>query len=109
MAIVRLKPGHVQPVWAGHPWVYAQAIDRVEGKPTKGDEVSVVDPRGHLLGRGLFSPRCALPVRILVRDADTPLGAEFFRERIARAAARRRDLGLPSESSSASTSTSRDT
>ena len=40
LATVRLKPGHVQPVWAGHPWVYAQAIDRVEGGATRGDEVA---------------------------------------------------------------------
>ena len=46
MAIVRLKPGHVQPVWAGHPWVYAQAIDRVEGKPGAGDEVTVARVAG---------------------------------------------------------------
>ena len=31
MPTVRLKPGHVQPVWAGHPWVYAQAIDASRG------------------------------------------------------------------------------
>jgi 23S rRNA (cytosine1962-C5)-methyltransferase len=104
MAIVRLKPGHVQPVWAGHPWVYAQAIDKVEGKPTKGDEVSVIDPRGNVLGRGFFSPGSAIPVRILVRDAETQLDAAFFRERISRAAARRRDLGLPSASATAATS-----
>jgi 23S rRNA (cytosine1962-C5)-methyltransferase len=103
MAIVRLKPGHVQPVWAGHPWVYAQAIEKIEGKPTKGDEVSVIDPRGNVLGRGFFSPGSAIPVRILVRDAETQLDAAFFRERIARAAARRRDLGLPSASATAAT------
>src|SRR5580700_143343 len=97
MAIVRLKPGHVQPVWAGHPWVYAQAIEKIEGKPTKGDEVSVIDPRGNVLGRGFFSPGSAIPVRILVRDAETQLDGAFFRARIERASARRRDLGLPSD------------
>ena len=55
-AVVRLKPGHVQPVWMGHPWVYAQAVDRIEGGATAGAEVSVVDPQGNLLGRG-FSRR----------------------------------------------------
>jgi 23S rRNA (cytosine1962-C5)-methyltransferase len=98
MATVRVKPGHVQPVWAGHPWVYAQAIERVEGKPAAGDEVSVVDPRGNLLGRGFYSPGSAIPVRILVRDAETRLDATFFKARVERASARRRDLGLPSAS-----------
>jgi 23S rRNA (cytosine1962-C5)-methyltransferase len=94
---VRLKPGHVQPVWVGHPWVYAQAVDRVEGGATAGDEVSVVDPRGNLLGRGFYSPGSAIPVRLLVRDATTRLDAAFFRARLERALALRASLGLPSE------------
>jgi 23S rRNA (cytosine1962-C5)-methyltransferase len=97
MSTVRLKPGHVQPVWAGHPWVYAQAVERVEGGATAGDEVSVVDPRGNLLGRGFYSPGSAIPVRLLVRDATTRLDASFFRSRIERAIALRTVLGLPSE------------
>jgi 23S rRNA (cytosine1962-C5)-methyltransferase len=96
-ATVRLKPGHVQPVWAGHPWVYAQAIERVEGGATAGDEVSVVDPRGNLLGRGLYSPGSAIPVRLLVRDAKTRLDPAFFRARLERAVAARASLGFPSE------------
>ncbi len=95
MPIVRLKPGHVQPVWAGHPWVYAQAIERVEGGATAGDEVSVVDPRGNLIGRGFYSPESAIPVRILVRDATTHIDGALFRARVDRALASRVALGLP--------------
>src|SRR5580658_7536792 len=95
MPTVRLKAGHVQPVWAGHPWVYAQAIDRVEGGAIAGDEVSVLDPRGNLLGRGFYSPGSAIPVRILVRDATTRLDAAFFRVRVGQALAGRAALGLP--------------
>jgi 23S rRNA (cytosine1962-C5)-methyltransferase len=97
MPIVRLKPGHVQPVWAGHPWVYAQAIDAVDRGTTAGDEVSVIDPRGNLLGRGFYSPGSAIPVRLLVRDGQTQLDAAFFRERFERARALRASLGLPSD------------
>jgi 23S rRNA (cytosine1962-C5)-methyltransferase len=97
MPTIRLKPGHVQPVWAGHPWVYAQAVERVEGGATAGDEVGVVDPRGNLLGRGFYSPGSAIPVRLLVRDAKTRLDGAFFRAKVARAVAARVALGLPSE------------
>src|SRR6516165_7338595 len=100
MPTVRLKPGHVQPVWAGHPWVYAQAIDRVEGGATEGDEVAVTDPRGDLLGRGFYSPKSAIPVRLLVRDATTPIDGAFFRSRISRAIASRAALALPSDGTS---------
>ncbi len=93
MATVRLKPGHVQPVWAGHPWVYAQAIERVEGA-SRGDEVTVLDPRGNFLGRGFYSAGSAIPVRILVRDETTPIDTAFFRARFERALAARELAGL---------------
>ncbi len=96
-ATVRLKPGHVQPVWMGHPWVYAQAVDRVDGGALAGEEVRVVDPRGNLLGRGFYSPGSAIPVRLLVRDDTTRLDAGFFRARIERALRLRASLGLPNE------------
>jgi 23S rRNA (cytosine1962-C5)-methyltransferase len=97
MPTVHLKAGHVQPIWAGHPWVYAQAIDRVDGGATPGEEVEVVDPRGNLLGRGLYSPGSAIPVRLLVRDGRTRLDAAFFRSQVERALALRASFGLPSE------------
>lgn len=90
-----LKPGHIQPVWAGHPWVFAQAVGRVEGEPTPGDEVVICDPQGEPLGRGLYSPRSALVARLFTRDAARPLDEAFFEERLRQALARRRLLGLP--------------
>lgn len=84
----------MQPVWAGHPWVYAQAIDRVEGGATRGDEVSVVDPRGNVLGRGFYSPSSAIPVRILTRDPKVVFDTGFFREKLTRAFEVRASLGL---------------
>jgi 23S rRNA (cytosine1962-C5)-methyltransferase len=93
---IHLKPGHVQPVWAGHPWVYAQAVERVEGGATAGDEVRVVDPRGNLLGRGFYSPMSAIVTRVLVRDDKTRLDGRFFHERIGRADAWRKQIDLPS-------------
>src|ERR1700722_10783635 len=94
---VKLKAGHVQPVWAGHPWIYAQALEWVEGGAVAGDEVTVLDPHGTLLGRGFYSPGSAIPVRLLVRDSVTQLDLAFFRSRLERAVELRRSLGLPGE------------
>ena len=41
-----MRAGHVQPLWAGHPWVFQQAIERIEGTATPGADVLVVDPNG---------------------------------------------------------------
>lgn len=95
MPTVTLKPGHVRPVWSGHPWIFAQAIARIEGGAVAGDEVTVVDPSGNVLGRGLYTPRSAIPVRMFTRE-DAPIDGALFRRRIERAIAHRRDLGLPS-------------
>ena len=98
---ITLKAGHVQPVWAGHPWVYAQAVASLEGGARPGDEVVVRDPRGTFLGRGFYTPGSAIAVRILLRDETTPVDGELFRERIARALARRAELHLPSADTNA--------
>lgn len=95
-AVVKLRPGHVQPVWTGHPWVFAQAIDSIDGTPQAGDVVDVVDPKGSMLGRGLWSPGSSVPVRIYTRR-DEEIDVRLFEERFDRALALRRDvLHLPS-------------
>lgn len=97
MAKVTLRAGRVQPVWAGHPWVFAQAVDRVDGAPAAGDAVEVVDPKGKLLGRGFWSPSSAIPVRIVTRSPDEPLELPALTSRVETAVEmRRRELGLPS-------------
>lgn len=101
MGVIVVKAGHVQPVWAGHPWVFAQAIERVEGGVQPGDEVDVKDSRGNTLGRGLYSPGSAIPVRIYTRDPARRIDAQFLNERIQRAIERRRELGLPSRDTNA--------
>lgn len=96
MSRVILRPGRVQPVWAGHPWVFAQAIERVDGAPAPGDVVEVLDPKGKHLGRGFWSPGSAIPVRIVTRAAEEALDEASLIRRIDAAAVHRRELGLPS-------------
>ena len=96
MTTVVLQRGRVQPVWAGHPWVFAQAVARVDGAPSPGDVVDVVDPEGRFLGRGYWSPKSAIPVRIATRDPSDPLDGASIGRALDRAAALRARFGLPS-------------
>jgi 23S rRNA (cytosine1962-C5)-methyltransferase len=98
---VVIKAGHVQPVWAGHPWVFAQAVERVEGGAAPGEDVEVRDARNHSLGRGLYSPGSAIVVRLYTRNSETRIDGSLFAERIAHAVERRRAFGLPSEETTA--------
>lgn len=100
MPSITIKPGRVQPVWAGHPWVYAQAVQQRDGTFTPGCEVDVLDAKGKLLGRGLWSPDSAIAVRLFTRR-DRAIDRAFFRERLEAALQRRRQWGLPSGETSA--------
>lgn len=94
---VTLKAGHVQPVWAGHPWVFAQAVERIEGGVGPGDEVIVRDARGNALGRGLYSPGSAIPVRMYTRRPDQAIDGALIEERLRAAIVRRQSFGLPDD------------
>lgn len=98
MGIVHLRPGHVQPVWTGHPWVFAQAIAKVDAPASAGSVVDVLDPRGNFLGRGYYSPDSAIPVRIITRDPSEPLDDALLSRRVKTAVdVRRAVLSLPDE------------
>lgn len=97
MPDIIVKSGRVRPLWAGHPWVFAQAIDRITGAPRAGDAVRVLDPKGGFLGRGFYSPNSALRVRIASRDPEEDLGPGWLARRIDEAAKLRSELGFPSE------------
>ena len=91
-----LAHGHVQPIWAGHPWVFAQAVARWEGSAEAGDEVLVCDARGEPIGRALHSPGSAIVARLFTHDPARPIDTSLFEERLRLAIERRQRLGLPS-------------
>ena len=96
MKTIRIKAGHVQPVWAGHPWIYPQAIASIDRGIEAGDEIAVVDPTGNFLGRGFYSPRSSISVRLFSRAEHVPF-EKLIRDRIDQAIALRRMFFLPSE------------
>lgn len=100
MISVELHRAHATPVASGHPWVFAQAVARVRGTPQDGDEVVVLDPFGKALGRGFWAADSAISVRLLTRDAERALDADFFAQRVRAAVHARRLFGLPSTETS---------
>lgn len=92
MTTIILRNGHVKPVWAGHPWVFAQAIQTIEGAPTAGDVVRITNQTGTFLGQGFYSPHSAIPVRILSNQPSEVIDSVFLQRRIETAQALRNDL-----------------
>lgn len=99
-ARVVLRRGRARPLWFGHPWVYGNAVARVDGEPRAGDVVSLVDHDGRFIGRGIYNDRSQIPVRLLTRE-DESIDTAFFTRRLRQAKALRAAVGLPSEATSA--------
>jgi 23S rRNA (cytosine1962-C5)-methyltransferase len=82
---VILKAKRAQPFFGRHPWVFAGAVERVEGDPADGDEVDLVSHGGNFVARGLYNSQSKIRVRLYCWEPEVELDARFFRERLARA------------------------
>jgi 23S rRNA (cytosine1962-C5)-methyltransferase len=89
---VVLKPKRAQPFYGRHPWVFAGAIDRIDGDPADGAVVDVLSSAGNFVARGLFNSKSKIHVRLYSWDPEVPLDLDFFRARLARAVALRHDV-----------------
>ncbi|WP_321922879.1 class I SAM-dependent rRNA methyltransferase [Paraburkholderia guartelaensis] len=92
MNIVTLKPSKEKSLLRRHPWVYANAIDHVEGKPTPGATVIVRSADGRFLGRAAYSPHSQIRARVWSFDENEPIDHAFFKRRVQRAVADRRAM-----------------
>ena len=91
-AKVILKPKRAQPFFGRHPWVFAGAIDKVEGDPADGAVVDLVSSAGNFVARGLFNSQSKIRVRLYSWSPDAPLDRDFFKARLERALALRHDV-----------------
>ena len=89
---VILKDKRALPFFGMHPWVYAGAIETVEGAPKDGDVVDLVSTAGLFIARGLFNSNSKIRVRLYSWSADVALDADFFRRQLATAILLRRDM-----------------
>lgn len=106
-AQIELKPGRVQPVWLGHPWIFTGAIARIHGDPIPGALIQVIDPHKKLLGYGTYNPNSQIAVRMLTQREEfldltspEPL-ASLLATRVEQAMERRRKLRFPNENTNA--------
>lgn len=89
---VILKAKRAQPFFGRHPWVFAGAVERVEGEPADGAEVDLVSHGDNFVARGLFNSQSKIQVRLYSWDPGVPLDRAFFRDRLERALRLRHDL-----------------
>jgi 23S rRNA (cytosine1962-C5)-methyltransferase len=76
----------------GHPWIYGNEVERIEGNVVAGDIVDVYYSAEKYAGRGYINPQSQILVRLLTRKQET-IDQAFFHEKIAKAWAYRQKLG----------------
>jgi len=66
LARATLKRGREGPVRGGNPWIFSQAIDRIEpASPEAGAPVTVHDSLGSLIGMGYCNPATTIAIRMI--------------------------------------------
>jgi len=85
-----LKKGKEGPLLRGHPWVFSGAVAKIGGEVSPGDVGEVYSKEGQFLGSGHINPHSQIILRLLTQKKEE-LGENFFRQRISRARALRRN------------------
>lgn len=93
MTKVTLKRKIAPRIANGHPWVFGNEVQGMEGTVTAGDIVRVETHDGKYVGSGYINPQSQIVVRILTRDPKEVIDAAFFHRRIAEAWAYRQHIG----------------
>lgn len=81
MYIVILKKGEEKRIMEGHPWIYANEVQKIEGHDVQGSIAKVVSYDQRFIGYGYINHASKIIVRILTRD-ETPIDRDFFFKRI---------------------------
>ena len=98
-AEVKLIKGKEHAVTRFHPWIFSGAIRTIDGNPSDGDWVRVVDHNQKLLGFGHFQ-KGSITVRVLSFEKFLP-DESFWRKKISNAQHQRHRVNLPAEGTSA--------
>jgi 23S rRNA (cytosine1962-C5)-methyltransferase len=83
-------------VESGHPWVFANEINRgkaLDAAAKAGEIVNLFTHDKKFVGKGYVNPQSQIMVRLLTRDKDEVIDDQFFLKRIEQAWAYRQKLG----------------
>lgn len=82
MKKVHLKRKIASRIANGHPWIFSNEVEKVEGDPEAGAIVDVYFFDGKFAGKGYFNPQSQIIVRLLTHDKKTEINDEFFLNKI---------------------------
>ncbi|MFZ9694706.1 MAG: class I SAM-dependent rRNA methyltransferase [Chitinophagaceae bacterium] len=82
MASLFLKRRIAPRIAMGHPWIFANEVEKVEGNPNPADVIEVFTFDKKFVGRGYYNPLSQIQVRILSREKKETIDANFFLQKI---------------------------
>jgi 23S rRNA (cytosine1962-C5)-methyltransferase len=87
-----LNAGKERSLFRRHPWIFAGAVERLQGAARPGDTVEVVSSKGEVLAKAAFSPSSQIRARVWSFEPEETIDDAFFKRRVAAAVARRQSL-----------------
>ena len=93
MKKVHLKRKIANRVASGHPWIFANEVEKIEDDPKPGAIVDVYFHDGKFVGKGYFNQQSQVIVRLLTHDRKVEINDEFFLNKIKDCWAYRQKLG----------------
>jgi len=88
---ITLRPRDDRRLRRGHLWIFSNEIASIDGNPAAGDRVVVQASHGGAVGSGIYNPHSLIAVR-MTGGINEEIDSEWFRARINRALALRRQL-----------------
>ena len=85
MTKVILKKKISRRIEDGHPWIFANEVNIIDGQPAGGDIVDVYTHDKKFTGRGYINPKSQIIVRLLTRDKNEQVDDDFFYNRLKKA------------------------
>jgi len=66
----------------GHPWIFANEVERIDGKPGGGEIVEVYSSDEKFIGKGYFNQQSQIIVRLLTRNKTVEVNDDFFIKKV---------------------------
>ncbi len=85
-----LKPYKEESLVSGHAWIFSGALQQPPRWIETGGLVDVKSSKGQFVARGYYNPQTDIAIRILTRNPEEAIDAEFVRDRVRRAVELRR-------------------
>ena len=65
----------------GHPWIFSNEVEKIEGSPEPGTIVQVYYHDNKFAGKGYFNQQSQIIARLLTREKGVEINEEFFFEK----------------------------